>query len=456
MTDRLDMKVAYIGGGSAMWTPHVLTDLYLREDLGGTVDLYDLNLDAAALNVKFSAALQEHPQAKGRWQVRATEDLATALDGADLVYISISPGPIDLMAHDINIPKRYGIEHAVADTAGPAGLVRALRAIPIYEGFARAIMENCPDAWVINLTNPMVHCTATLYAVAPEMKAYGFCHEVKFLREDLAEILREKMGIEGLTDPREIVLDVEGTNHFVCATRMSWRGRDLFPLLREYISREGFFDDRTDVARDRVENEQWWDTDRLIILDFFRRFGVVPLTGDRHLVEFVPWYLSSEAELHRWGVILTPASARVASRPSVAEREVAPVPEKLEHSRQDLLEQVCGLFGLGEWRSTANLPNTGQCPDLQRGAVVETCADFRHDALQPLQAQVLPPVVASMQRRVIDVQMATVEAGLKRDHDLAFQALLADPLVRIPTDKAWQMFNEMLQATADYLPGWDL
>lgn len=453
MTDRTTIKVAYIGGGSVMWARHLMTDLSLSDDLGGSIDLYDLNLAAAQANARWGRALQDHPHASGCWRVRAVKDLGTALRGADLVVISISPGPTALMVHDIDIPKRYGIEHAVADTAGPAGLVRALRCAPIYEGFAAAVMEHCPQAWVVNLTNPMVHCTAFLHAVAPGIRAVGYCHEVKFLREEMAQILRTHMGMPDVL-PEDIVLDVEGTNHFVCATRMTWRGRDLLPVLREYISRDGFFADRTEAARRRVEEQKWWDTDRLIIFDFFRRFGVLPLTGDRHLAEFVPWYMSTEAQLHRWGVILTPGWFRAKSRPTVGKRETPPVPETLEHSRQDLLEQITALFGGREWRSTANLPNVGQCPDLPAGAVLETCADFRHGAIQPLTATALPPVVASLQRRVIEVQQAGVRAALERDRDLAFQALLADPLVTIPTDAAWKMFNEMLDATRDFLPGW--
>jgi alpha-galactosidase len=106
--------------------------------------------------------------------------------------------------------------------------------------------------------------------------------------------------------------------------------------------------------------------------------------------------------------------------------------------------------------TNCNLPNRGQAPGLPLGAVVETYVSMRRDSVTPKVAAPLPPGANELMRRIIAVQKATLEAGLKRDKDLAFQALLNDPLVRIPTDKAWRMFNELLQACKTALPGWRL
>ena len=104
--------------------------------------------------------------------------------------------------------------------------------------------------------------------------------------------------------------------------------------------------------------------------------------------------------------------------------------------------------------TNVNLPNRGQIPELPLGAIVETNAQFRKDSLAPVVPKPLPAGALSLVRRVVDVQQMTLQAAIDHDVDLAFQALLHDPLCRISVDRAWQMFNELLEANRAMLPGW--
>jgi alpha-galactosidase/6-phospho-beta-glucosidase family protein len=449
---RQGIKIAYIGGGSRAWAPHLMADLALSPHLAGDISLYDVDAEAARANVQVGASLFSHRDARAHFTVSATDRLEDALRGADFVVISIEPGPITMRYADLEIPRAYGIHQPVGDTTGPGGILRALRAVPMFEGFAHAIIRHCPNAWVINYTNPMTLCVSALYAAEPAIKAFGCCHEVFGVQERLASLVGAWRSVPAL--PRdEIRLDIVGVNHFTFATSARCSGEDLFPRIREMIAAPGFFSDRTEQAMRCKREEKWFDSDGLISFDFMRAFGVLGAAGDRHLAEFVPWYITDAESLHRWGVVHTPYQWRVQRMQRVSRRDANAA---LTRSGEEGVAQIHALLGFSPLTTNVNVPNRGQVEGLARGAVVETYAAFERDRITPLVAPRLPRPLASHVRHITEVQQSTLEAAMARDRERAFQALLADPLVRIPTDRAWKMFAEMLEHVKGYLPGWSL
>lgn len=173
-----DLKIAYIGGGSRGWAWGLMSDLAAADDMSGSVYLYDIDLEAAKRNEVIGNKVKELKDCKSPWDYKAVETIGEALQGADFVVISIIPGTFDEMESDVHAPEKYGIYQSVGDTTGPGGLIRALRVVPMFEEIAGAIKEYCPEAWVINYTNPMTVCVKTLYRTFPEIKAFGCCHEV--------------------------------------------------------------------------------------------------------------------------------------------------------------------------------------------------------------------------------------------------------------------------------------
>lgn len=230
------IKIAYIGGGSKAWARVFMTDLAVSEGLGGEIALYDIDIPAAELNRRIGEVINRSPDAVSKWEYRVYEDISQALDGADFVACSILPGTFDEMESDVHLPEEYGIYQSVGDTVGPGGVLRAMRTVPIYEGFARAIKENCPDAWVINLTNPMTACTKTLYDVFPEIKAFGCCHEVFHAQEFLCCAVQELLGVPRPTR-QEMIIDACGINHFTWITSADYNGHDMLKILPEFIDR---------------------------------------------------------------------------------------------------------------------------------------------------------------------------------------------------------------------------
>lgn len=453
------IKIAYIGGGSQGWAPNILTELALCDQLTGEIALYDIDAAAAQRTLERGEIIFAHPEAKTRFKLTVSQTSADALRGADFVLLSIQPGPIQMFANDLDIPKKYGMLQSVGDTTGPGGISRALRSVPTKMAYAHEIMEYCPDAWVFNYTNPMTLCTAALYAAEPEIKAFGCCHEVFGTQARLAGLVADWFDVSQ-PDRRAIKLDINGVNHFTFATHATWEGHDLFPRLGEHVADDALWADKSAQVQARIAYKDYMPSHGLIAFDYFRRFGALGAAGDRHLAEFAPWYLADEATLHRYGVAITPSSSRLAKRkpkPTAAYLLKDGVHiNPLRHTGEESVEQMVALLGGAGLDTNVNLPNRGQASDLPLGAVVETYAQFRRDEIRPVVARPLPAAVNGLVRRVMDVQQLTLTAAIERDKDLAFQALLADPLCTINIDAAWAMFNEMLAANRAMLPGWDI
>ena len=190
------IKLAYIGGGSRAWARVFMNDLALTEGFTGEIALYDIDRAAAEQNRRIGERINALPEAVSKWRYIVAETLDEALTGADFVAISILPGTLDDMAADVHLPEAYGIFQPVGDTVGPGGVMRALRTVPLFEGFARAIERCCPGAGVINLTNPMTILCKTLFDTFPGIKAFGCCHEVFGTQKLLCAMLKGNTGIE--------------------------------------------------------------------------------------------------------------------------------------------------------------------------------------------------------------------------------------------------------------------
>lgn len=226
-----DLQIAYIGGGSRGWAWTFMTDLALEESMSGTIRLYDLDFEAAKANEIIGNRISEREEAVGKWSYITCNTLREALAGADFVVISILPGTFDEMESDVHMPERLGIYQSVGDTAGPGGMIRALRTIPMFVEIAEGVREYAPEAWIINYTNPMSLCVKTLYHTFPEIKAFGCCHEVFGTQKILKGILEDTQNLQNI-ERRDIHVNVLGINHFTWFDEASYKGIDLFPVYK--------------------------------------------------------------------------------------------------------------------------------------------------------------------------------------------------------------------------------
>ncbi len=386
------VKIGYVGGGSQGWAHTLINDLAQCGDIAGTVALYDVDHEAATKNAELGNEIVERESADGEWTFEAYREMDDALAGADFVVCSIQDPPAETFVHDIDVPKQYGIHQPVADTVGPGGILRSMRAIPQYREIAATVREQCPDAWVINYTNPMTVCTRTLYEEYPDIKAIGLCHEVFKFQEQFADIAERYVDEAENVDREEVRVNVKGINHFTWIDEARWRGYDLVRYLEDELEErkplKGF--DSGEMA-----DASYWVNNYRVAFDLYERFDLLGAAGDRHLVEFVPWYLDVDdpEELHQWGIRFTPSSARLPDEgPTQTERYLSGDDEfEFSESGEEAVDIFRALLGLEPVETHLNYPNEGQVVDLPEGAVVETNALLTGDNVSPITAGSLPP-----------------------------------------------------------------
>lgn len=456
-----NLKIAYIGGGSRGWAWGLMSDLAVFDDISGDVYLYDIDYEAAKNNEIIGNKFNFAEGAKTHWDYKAVKTAKEALENADFVIISILPGTFDEMESDVHTPEKYGIYQSVGDSSGPGGIVRAMRTIPMFEEIANNIKKYCPEAWVINYTNPMTLCVKALYRVFPEIKAFGCCHEVFGTQKLLATIAKEELGLKEDIDRYEIKVNPVAVNHFTWLTEASYRNIDLMPVYKKYCAEhpegteDGFPPDTNWVGAIGISNQK-------LKIDLCNRFGYIAAAGDRHLAEFCEgkWYLENPdrvSEMHYW---ITPVDWRKNDLKERLEKSARLISgeEKIEIkvTGEEGVEQIRALLGLRELTTNVNIPNVGQIPNLPMGAVVETNAVFRANNIRPVFAGDIPKEIYPLVVRICTEQEMVSEGIAERDLEKIFIAFANDPLVTCGMEDAKKLFAEMCENTKKYLTMYNL
>ncbi|KAF5035449.1 Alpha-galacturonidase [anaerobic digester metagenome] len=442
-----ETRICIIGGGGRLWAIQFMKDLAYNTMTHGTLVLYDIDKEAARNNIAVANQVFAVNQSEGRFNVIAIDDLGEALSGCDMVIISIEPGRTECRYGDLVLPEQYGILQSVGDTTGPGGIMRARRALPIFFDLAKKIEQFCPDAWVINYTNPMTLCTAALYKAFPAIKALGCCHEVFHTQNFLAKKVSQWFGV-ATPDRREIKIDLTGVNHFTFVTKAFWQGHDLMAKLIEEVQDPATFADETEIAKERLANEKWFDCDQKIALAFLRDFGALGAAGDRHLAEFVPYFLTSDENLHTYGVIRTPYEWRMRTAKEKRSKIFKDEDLKAELSDEEGVDIMRSLMGDKSMVTNINRPNEGQISYLPKGRIVESNGLISEDSIRPIVATDPPLAIQNLVRQVSDVQEMVLEAIYNNDDNLLFTAFLSDPLMNLSLDKARELFDKMLTSSA--------
>ncbi len=453
----MKIKLAYIGGGSKQWARVFMNDLALTEGIEGEIALYDIDLEAARRNAAIGEKINQSENTVTKWKYVVYEKLEKALDGADFVALSILPGTFDEMQSDVHEPEKFGVYQSVGDTVGAGGVLRAMRTVPLYEGFARAIKQCCPNAWVINFTNPMSVCVKTLYDVFPQIKAFGCCHEVFHAQEFLCAVAAEELKVER-PKRQQLVTDACGINHFTWITSATFNGHDLLALLPRFIEKHfesGYCERTKDPLNYR--NDCFLCGNK-VKMDLFRRYGVLGAAGDRHLAEFMnsSWYMADPQTVEKWGFALTSVDFR---KKQQAERVAQSIrfasgeeKVKVAKSSEEAVELIKAICGFGRRVSNVNVPNRGQMSDLPSGVIVETNCVFDENSVAPIVATPLPKAVANLVY-VNAMNEETCYSGIKnRNFDEIFQSFVNQPsLSSLSIDQAKELFVQMIVNTGKYL-----
>lgn len=436
------VKIAIIGGGSYGWTHKIVSDLCLQEDLEGEIMLEDIDPEPLKLTAPLAKMISE--RAGGRFSVSSTTDQTEALTGADFMILTISTGRLKTMWHDVEIPRKYGIHQPVGDTVGPGGLSRALRNIPVIVNIAKEMERVCPNAWFFNYTNPMTTLTRAIYKYT-STKAIGLCHELFTVRDKLAQLFE--------CDKDELDMVAAGVNHLIWLLRINVRGQDGFELMKEALAKKADMATQDEHFAEQSAFVDGWKA-KLALFDIF---DALPSAGDRHVVEFFPYFLTEHAnQAADYAVKMTMMEDREKGYGKAAKRLQDWISGEVEYPMEQSREAVSKLISaLANHKrgivDIVNLPNRGQIPNLPMDAVVETMGLIGPYEATPLTVGPLPPPIQSICNTHVVNQELIVEAAMTGDRHLCLQALYNDPLVR-EFDCVPRMLEEMLEANREYLP----
>ncbi|GAA1555747.1 alpha-glucosidase/alpha-galactosidase [Kribbella sancticallisti] len=421
-------KIAFIGAGSVVFTQGLLADLFGFSDLGTLhIALHDIDPERLGTATGAAAAIASERGASPR--ITAHLDRRAALDGCDFVINMIQVGMGDATRIDFEIPARYGIRQTIGDTLGVGGVFRALRTFPVLQGLAADIAEVCPDAWLLNYTNPMAMNVGYLSALGVR-NVVGLCHSVYWTMNDLADLVGVPYG--------EVSYLAAGVNHQAWVLRFEHRGRDLYPVLEEVISGDP-------------------ELRRRVRVDMYRRLGYYPTETSEHSSEYVPWYLHHASEVERLrlpvGDYLRIVAENVGlyeqTRDALKAGDPLPVEGTMEYAPQIIHSIVTGtprtVYG--------NVANHGLITNLPVGAVVEVPCLVDDLGVQPTAVGALPAQCAALNSSYTNVNSLVLQAMLAEDPRSIRQALMVDPATAaaLPVEQIWDLCNELVLAHSNYL-----
>jgi alpha-galactosidase len=425
--------IAFVGAGSVEFTRQLLRDLLAFPELTDvTIALHDI--DAERLAVAEALARHTAELCGAKPHVVASLSRREALAGADFVINMIAVGGHAATLVDFDVPESFGVRQTIGDTLGVGGVFRALRTFPVLDALASDMLAVCPDAWLLNYTNPMAMNLQYLAATAPALKAVGLCHSVYWTIRDLSALV-------GVPHD-EVDHHSAGVNHQAWILRWQHEGRDLYPALDAAIEAD------PELAR-RVR------------VDMYRNLGYYPTETSEHSSEYVPWYLGHDAEIERLRIPVRDyagiSAANLAEyeevRAGLAEgRTPPPVGDEdaTEYAPQVVHSLVTGV------RRTIQVTtaNHGLIDNLPAGAAVEVPATLDRLGVHPHHVGALPPQLAALNRSFLNVVELTVAAAVTGNPDHVRHALMSDPATAaaLTAGQIRDLCAAMTAAHGDLLP----
>ena len=435
-------KIVIIGAGSHVFTKNLVTDFLSYPELrDSTISLMDVDEERLGLVTAFAEKLVSQHGFETR--VESTTDRREALKGADYVVLSIRVGGLEANRLDLEIPAKYGIIQGVGDTIGPGGVFYGLRHIPVILDVCRDMEDLCPDAWLLNYTNPMAMICWAVNKYS-RVKNAGLCHSVQGTASELARYLG--------APPEEISHWVAGINHMAWFLELRWRGEDAYPLLRKKLSDPSIYSGP----------EAHWAGPDLVRVEILKAFGYFVTESSQHMSEYVPYFRKRPELLERFRLSYRlDTTEGMLERRARAEEEMrrmldGDVPIPVRRSTEYCSYMIHSMETGAPRRVNVNIRNDGLITNLPRGCCVEVPCLVDRSGVHPCFVGDLPPQCAALNRTNINVHELGVLAAVERDRELAFQAVLLDPLTSalLTIDETRSMVDEMFEAEARYLKGY--
>lgn len=424
-------KISFVGAGSVVFTKNLLTDILSFEELrGANISLHDV--DSERLETAGMMARWTSEALGGEAEVEEHLDRRAALEGADFVINAVQIGMHEATLTDFEIPKKYGLKQTIADSMGVGGIFRGLRTIPFMLDLTADMKELCPDALLLNYTNPMSILMEATYTARPEIRSVGLCHSVPYTAREIASYI----GV----DPSVLLFECSGINHVAWMTRLEVDGEDMYPRLFEAM------EDPETFAKDKVRFE------------ILRHFGYFVTESSEHNAEYTPYFLRDERLIEEFDVPVDEYVRRSEENLRVYEEtrrkllagESFPLERSVEYGSLIIHSMMTGE----ERKVYGNVRNTGLVPNLPEGTCVEVPVLVDGAGLHPCHAGALPPQLAATCRPHADVQNLTVRAALEGKREHVYHAAMVDrhaPSV-LSMAEIRAMVDDMIEAHGNSMP----
>lgn len=432
------MKITFMGAGSTIFAKNVLGDCLLCDSIRNDIEIALYDIDAkrlddsdqlvCALNKKYN---------EGKATVKSycgVENRREALRGADFVINAVQIGGYEpSTVIDFEIPKKYGLRQTIADTLGIGGIFRALRTIPVMQDFATDMEAVCPDAWLLNYTNPMAMLSNYMRRYT-NVKTVGLCHSVQVCTDHLFKLL-------GMSKDDGIIEKIAGINHMAWLLEVTDKdGNDLYPEIR-----------RRAIAKN--DSEKHGD---MVRYEYIRRLGYYCTESSEHNAEYNPFFIKGRYPelIEKFNIPLDEYPRRCIKQIGEWEKQREEIfaggdvthKRSLEYGSRIIEAMVTNT----PYKIGGNVLNTGLITNLPQNATVEVPCLVDANGITPTVVGDLPIQLAAMNSSNIYPQLLAVEAAVLKDREKLYQAAMMDPhtAAELSIDDIVAMCDEMLEAHA--------
>lgn len=433
------MKITFLGAGSTIFAKNVLGDCLLAEGLP-CFEIALLDIDEERLEESYALICALRDKYKPAVTVNkylATDDKQTeeAFDGASYVVNAIQVGGYEpCTVTDFEIPKKYGLRQTIADTLGIGGIFRGLRTIPVMKKYADVMEKVCPNALLLNYTNPMSILSGYMQRYT-KVKTVGLCHSCQVVVSHINESLK-------LPQLNEAKYTLAGINHMCwLLTLQDKNGNDLYPLFKEKFN-------EVKPAND------------LVRLEIMNRFGYYNTESSEHTAEYHPYFIKKDRPefIERFNIPLDEYPRRCINQIKDWKelREKIMQPENVVHERShEYGSRIIEACETGvPYKIYGNVQNTGLITNLPANACVEVPIMVDNNGLNPCFVGDIPDQLAGLNMTHIAVHNMVIKAAVTLEKEYIYMAAYLDPHTRdqLTFDEIKSLCDDLIEAHGDWLP----
>lgn len=427
-------KITFLGAGSTVFAKNILGDCMTVDALQNfEFALFDINQERLQDSEMMLKNMKSNMDSNVT--IKAYQDRKEALRGAKYVINAIQVGGYDpCTITDFEIPKKYGLRQTIADTIGIGGIFRNLRTIPVMQEFAKDMKEVCPDAWLLNYTNPMAALTNVM--LKEGIKTVGLCHSVQVCANDL---------LTSLDMPTDnIQWKIAGINHMAWLLEITRNGEDIYPEIKK-----------------RAKQKQKEKHDDMVRFELMDKFGYYITESSEHNAEYHPYFIKSRYPelIDRFNIPLDEYPRRCINQIEGWKQMREDIVNNQELTHERTHEYGSYIIEAMEsnipFKIGGNVLNTGRLiKNLPENAVVEVPCLVDASGISPTYVGDLPEQLAALNRTNINTQLLTVEAALTKKKETIYQAALLDPhtSAELSIDDIISLCDDLIEAHGDWLP----